>query len=633
MSFRIKLFITFIVYGSFLALTTQLFVLKLNERSIKKEAITQAVVFANNANNNFNKYIQGITQRLHTIEDSKLFFKLFEDKEHQEFVNQLFLDITKNTPNIMQIRFIDIEGNEKNRIDRESIGSVPYIISTDKLQNKKDRYYFQEITKLNKSQFWYSKIDLNMEHGEIEKPVKPVLRIGTPLFYKGEKVGILIINVFMKDFLSKMTQSNSYNVYLLDKDAYLMLGPTDKYSWNRYLKQEVDFPLEFKADITKILHKEKVYADSYYAQKIDIQGLDPIYLIVVPDILNTQEKMDENFEKLLWILLTVILLSLPLSYYLAISPSKLKQEVDELNENMRNEVLQRDVLLSLFDLSDSVLFKWNNDENWSVSSVSKSVKSLLGYSKRDFETSKIHFSECIYKDDLIKVIEEVNEAIETKKYFFTHKPYRVVTRVGEIRWILDHTVIVRDKNDNVINYVGYLSDITEIKEKEFMLQELARTDQLTQIYNRVYLDELLNSQHYRYKRNEEPCSVILLDIDYFKLVNDKFGHIVGDKILVTFAKILKSAIRESDVVGRWGGEEFLIVLPHTTIDKAALLAEKLRKEIEENVFVTVGSKTASFGVSCFSEGVSIEKLIDNVDRALYEAKESGRNNVKVYKEK
>ena len=633
MSFRIKLFVTFVIYGSILALSTQLLVLKLNERTIKQESLTQASYYAQHTKELFEDYIQGITQRLHTIEDSELFYQFYKDKNNPNYINQLFLDIAKNAPNIMQIRFIDINGNEVDRVDRKNFHSAPHIVPPKELQNKHNRYYFQEIIKLKKSEYWYSKLDLNIEHGEIEKPIKPVIRIGTPLFLNGEKIGVLIINLFMKDFLYKLTKSEMHKVYLIDKDGYIMVEPSHKYCWSRYLKHKTNIPDEFRNDIQNILSHDKLFGKSYFAQKVFAHNLEEIYIVVVPDILSTKEKIDENFEQLLWILFIVFLLSIPLSYFLSIAPSKLKQEVDELNESLQDEALEREVLLSLFDMSDSVLFKWNNDETWSVASVSKSVKSLIGYSKEDFETHKILYSNCIAKEDLEKVVEEVTTAVEENKYFFTHEPYRIITKMGDIRWILDHTVIVRNKEGEVSNFVGYLSDITELKEKEFTLQALARTDQLTQIYNRVYLDELLKNQYYRYQRNSEPCSVILIDIDYFKSVNDDFGHRVGDKVLIEFARLLSSSIREGDVIGRWGGEEFLIVLPHTELEQAVLLAEKLRKKIEKYEFSEVGNKTASFGLACFEDDISIEKLIDNADVALYKAKAQGRNNVQVYEKR
>jgi diguanylate cyclase (GGDEF)-like protein/PAS domain S-box-containing protein len=624
-----KLFITFVVYGTLLAFSTQLLVLDLNEKSIKKEAITHAADFALKSKDDLNTYLQGMTQKLYTIEDSKLFHKFYAHNDKDD-IDQLFLDVSKNTPNIMQIRYIDLAGNEITRVERDHLNSSPFIVPKEKLQNKANRYYFKAIIKLKKSQSWYSKLDLNIEHKKIEKPLKPVIRLGIPLFVNGEKKGIFIINVFMKEFLKQMTKSRLYQVYLIDKDGYIMIEPSHKNCWNRYLHHTCNLPSEFKNNLKKILHNDKVITDSFVAQKIFTKNDEDIRIIVIPNTSTTQEKINKYCEQLLWILFIIALFSLPLSYFFAITPSKLKEEVDELNETLTDEVKQRDILLSLFELSDSVLFKWNCDDSWSVSSVSKSVKSLVGYTKEDFETKKVQFSECIHKEDYQRVICKVEEAVREEKYFFTHEPYRITTKLGEIRWILEHTVIVRDKNDVVTHFVGYLSDITDLKEKEFTLEKQARTDQLTQIYNRMYIDEVLKNQYYRYQRNNEPCCVILVDIDYFKSVNDEYGHIVGDKVLIEFARLLKSSIREGDVLGRWGGEEFLIILPHITKEKAALLAEKLRQIVEKNVFPEVVTKTASFGVACFQDGISIEKLIDNADMALYKAKENGRNNVQVY---
>jgi diguanylate cyclase (GGDEF)-like protein len=141
----------------------------------------------------------------------------------------------------------------------------------------------------------------------------------------------------------------------------------------------------------------------------------------------------------------------------------------------------------------------------------------------------------------------------------------------------------------------------------------------------MYTDDILENQFYRFKRDKEVCSVILADIDHFKSVNDDHGHLVGDKVLIEFAKIMGMAIRKGDVLGRWGGEEFLIILPHTNLQEALKLAEKLRKKISENNFPTIGHMSASFGVSTFVEHSSVDILIDTADKALYESKKNGRN--------
>jgi diguanylate cyclase (GGDEF)-like protein/PAS domain S-box-containing protein len=308
-----------------------------------------------------------------------------------------------------------------------------------------------------------------------------------------------------------------------------------------------------------------------------------------------------------------------------------KKEYLKLNASLEQTVKERvketESLLALFNESDNVLFKWNNDAQWSVSFVSQSVSKLLGYSKSDFENNKINFVSCIHPDDTQAVMQEVKIATSTQNNFFSHKPYRIKTKDGNIKWILDNTVIIKDENGKTTHYLGYLSDITELKEYQKRLELLSQTDQLTKIKNRLYLDEILQQQYYKFLKNKEKCTLILVDIDYFKDVNDTYGHIIGDLVLVEFATILSTNIGDSNIVGRWGGEEFLIILPQTNITKAKELANKLRVLIENFTFTKVTNKTASFGVSEFQITMSIEESLDAADQALYKSKKNGRNQV------
>jgi len=309
---------------------------------------------------------------------------------------------------------------------------------------------------------------------------------------------------------------------------------------------------------------------------------------------------------------------------------KEKKEYLKLNALLENKIEKRvkeiQSLLTLFDNSDNVLFKWNNNSEWDVSFVSKSVVSLLGYTKEEFEDKKITFASCVHPDDLPRLMEEVEKNINENKCFFRHEPYRIISKSGELKWILDNRALIKD-GDNVTHFLGYLSDITTMKNYQDKLEYLSNTDQLTKVKNRLYIDEILQKQYYKYMRNNEECSLILIDIDYFKDINDKYGHIVGDKFLVEFAALLQANIRESDILGRWGGEEFLIILPHATIKQAVKIANTLRKKIANFTFTDVISKTASFGVSSFSKGTTIMEVLENADKALYKSKEEGRNRV------
>jgi diguanylate cyclase (GGDEF)-like protein len=159
------------------------------------------------------------------------------------------------------------------------------------------------------------------------------------------------------------------------------------------------------------------------------------------------------------------------------------------------------------------------------------------------------------------------------------------------------------------------------------LRKLANTDGLTGVFNRSKIEQILTTEVLRSRRYKHPLSVILADIDHFKTVNDTYGHNVGDVVLTGIASLMKQHVREVDTVGRWGGEEFLIVCPDTTSDGAKKLAEKLRKKIEKHNFKDVGSKTISMGIAQIEKDDWDEDMIKRADKNLYRAKKSGRNRV------
>ena len=158
---------------------------------------------------------------------------------------------------------------------------------------------------------------------------------------------------------------------------------------------------------------------------------------------------------------------------------------------------------------------------------------------------------------------------------------------------------------------------------------IAAEDSLTRLYNRRKINELIQHEIERSERYKKGFSVIIMDIDYFKRVNDRHGHLAGDELLKVFAQILLDTIRHTDEVGRWGGEEFVVLCPETNMDGACLLADKIRQKIEDSTFNDYGKQTASFGIACYQEGDTIDSIISHADEALYIAKNAGRNRVEV----
>lgn len=163
--------------------------------------------------------------------------------------------------------------------------------------------------------------------------------------------------------------------------------------------------------------------------------------------------------------------------------------------------------------------------------------------------------------------------------------------------------------------------------KSNLLYNMATRDTLTGLCNRNHFMELYEKKAAESARNGEPMSVILMDIDHFKLINDQYGHLRGDYVLREIADILTRNLRISDTICRWGGEEFLILCPHTDREKAIIVAEKLRDEIESYEFEGVGRITSSFGVTEWQEDDDHEKIFRRTDNSLYLAKLTGRNKV------
>ncbi len=162
------------------------------------------------------------------------------------------------------------------------------------------------------------------------------------------------------------------------------------------------------------------------------------------------------------------------------------------------------------------------------------------------------------------------------------------------------------------------------------LDILYKTDRLTGVSNRYMLDEELGKELARAERYNTPFALIMLDIDKFKTINDTYGHYSGDRVLQKIAEVLVANIRKTDLVGRWGGEEFLIICPQTNLSGAKQLAEHLRERIEALSFTDIkGNVTASFGVAAYVQSDTSEKLIQRTDAALYGAKDASRNCVVV----
>lgn len=253
-----------------------------------------------------------------------------------------------------------------------------------------------------------------------------------------------------------------------------------------------------------------------------------------------------------------------------------------------------------------------------ITEVSSAFCNISGYSKKEL-LGKNH-NIVRYENFPASVYTQMWKRIQEEKGTWEGE-IQNKRKDGSTYWVY---TIIEPRYDRLNTLIGYTSIRQDITDKK-RVEELSVTDRLTGLYNRLKLDELFAFHLSVAKRHQGAFSIIILDIDKFKLVNDTYGHQTGDSVLKEMATILKKNSRLEDVLGRWGGEEFLILLPSSGLEASISLAEKLRNAIEQHTFEGIGSCTASFGVATFRKGDNEHSLVSRADLALYKAKKNGRN--------
>ena len=195
-------------------------------------------------------------------------------------------------------------------------------------------------------------------------------------------------------------------------------------------------------------------------------------------------------------------------------------------------------------------------------------------------------------------------------------------------YFVDVTIVpILGADGEIVEFIYIGHDVTELVDGTERLKRLSATDILTQIYNRMAFNDFLDAELQRTQRYKTGISLIMFDIDHFKVVNDTYGHLAGDEALKALVKVVQLSIRKVDILARWGGEEFMILAPEATLEAAQELAERLRKAIEIHDFSLTEKITVSLGVTTYRDQDSADSIIKRVDNALYRAKDKGRNRV------
>lgn len=609
-----------------------------------------------------------------------------------------------------QIRLLDRSGRELVRVDMD--GGVASAAEESELQDKSSRYYYLRAVSLGPDDIFVTPFDLNVEHGQIELPHNPVLRlVASVRSFVGEQVGYLVLNysgqALFKE-LKRLHVNSPGHISLLNSDGYWMLGPSPELEWGFMFEDGKAKTLERTLpEVWKLLHAgtsgQMLVDDGLYT----FQTLKPLGEVEA-EARRIQRKSrlrvtglgSNDYE---WKLvahvprhkLNAIVLSTKRTYLWTYGvlmafavlgawivsratryKAKANAELAHINRDL-NTVVQRlerrnRASVRMNSLVDFLQACRTEDEIYDL--VAGNLEQLLPgtsgmLSIHDEETGLLACaaswggqtgcSRTLFAQDACWALRRGQSHVVSKPgsgpicSHFNPEPdtgficvpliaHGKVTGLLSTRFPMDTLAMESDRLQRYVanaeqNLVGVAEHValtlSNLRLRESLREQSIR-DQLTGLYNRRHMEESLSREFSRASRHSQPLSVIILDVDHFKNFNDTYGHEMGDEVLRKLGETLRTFSRVEDIACRFGGEEFLLILPGASAENAARRAEELRDTIENRMPVRHGDKklrvTVSLGVSEFPEHAqSVETLITTADAALYDAKESGRNRVSV----
>jgi len=481
-----------------------------------------------------------------------------------------------------------------------------------------------------------------------------VFYTAVPIIYEHQVIGEVLIGLQLSnEVLIKLAKGSNIELAIVGDRA---LGATSLKDENN--ESIVNLPVNYakyqwllngKIDLLSA----KIGKNDYYIKAKELRLIDKdttnASLMMLYDKKEYKEQIIQAQKMqmiVLFILITSLLLSVfILSIYLKKGFAKLivgLQKVSRGKYGHQVKINSRDELETLAyyfnEMSSTIESKENKLRKYTLS-LEETVN------RRTQELSHKN----LFLQKLLDLQENMIVVVENSKITFTNKSYLDFYACAEEDNSIDvhaleqhkHEIILKNCDDeeriftiekltlNKKSYMLIYDDVTQIKKNEINLYEKATKDFLTKLYNRVKFEETFPLMKENAFRNNKLLSLAICDIDYFKIINDTYGHLVGDEVLKTLAEILTKHLRKNDIVARWGGEEFIIAMQTNTIEEAEKIIEKLREGIEIYLFKDAEKITCSFGLTLVKKDETEDTTFLRADNALYNAKNKGRNRVEI----
>nr|WP_306309707.1 diguanylate cyclase [Vibrio sp. D401a] len=532
------------------------------------------------------------------------------NQKNLAILEEVWSSVAVNQKWYRKIRFLSLEGQERVRINYDF--KTGQVTSADKLRDSSGRRYFQYAKNLKDGQIGSWGIELEENDGVPIYPYSPSVRIMMPVAMDGIRQGYLILNIDVQYLSSRLNYSpvKDFNIELLNQAGYYVTSPHSEKLYGDIIPDRSRFNLGlFYPQIWQQMGTEKIgyeYIGKHLIVFNTIEFVRGEYLHLVIDL--SQEKLLQRAERDIDDLVqeALFVLSLMLVFALPITGVALHYRRFSIESKLARAALDGMTAVMITDTSHRIMM------------INQEFENMMGYSTKRVEGWNAQ--KLLFLPEDFEYILQIWGLLGKENMW--EGEVRCRTKLNHVFTAIMRVQAIKAKSGKVRYYITSLVDISERKQLEDQLRKLSEKDGLTGLWNRRKFEEQLTYNANMLERYPEtPTSCLaLVDIDHFKRINDERGHDEGDRVIKLVSKVLLQGVRNTDFVARVGGEEFAVIMPHTSAKEAEIVLSRLRVAVEIHVELSV---TISLGYTDLTANST--RSYKCADIALYEAKSSGRN--------
>ncbi len=535
-----------------------------------------------------------------------------------------------------QLRYIDNSGMERVRVDNNG-----QAVSITELSNKKNRYYVENAATLQAGQVFISRLDLNVENGKVEKPLRPMIRLVAPVFIEGKRRGAVVINYMADEFLNKMRDILGFGIegYVVNKQGYWLIGPPNSFEWGFMFARQETIGQTYKTEWAAFMGGERqiatrngiffsrLFTPVYGNLSSAPNSFEGIY-IISRAALGTWIKREIESHFLEFMAFAIVLFLVGFASRKVI----LLQDDEAGRENMMRERLANALQASekkntaIVHISQEGILTCN--ETGSIIDANPAAQKMLAMTKQELAGENIY--DFIEHNDGQILFSGVRD--------FDHAPaLNVVLRRKDKTTFHGELIITETLNDGLEKkFTAFLRDVSEQRAYERHLKKLAMFDPLTGLPNRHSLNDCLTRLGKEAAQMESEHALVLVGLDEFHIINDSLGHHIGDEVLISVARLLEDLFRDAVLIVRLTGDEFCVVLQigndeHKAIEACERIVDAFRNALKVNSHEIHISM--SIGVAFEpKDGITPTDILQHADSAMHRAKAQSRNSFALYTE-